>query len=294
MTRLRNALAAAALILPLAACSGLDLLNATVGDNGYVSETGIRYADGPRGLLDIYKPPGEGPFPVVVWIYGGAWDSGDRAGYAFIGAQLAREGFLVVIPDYRLHPDVVFPDFLRDNATAVAWTQAHIGGHGGDASRVALMGHSAGAYNAAMLAYDDEWVRDAGGDPDALEAFVGLAGPYDIHPYTVEVSRTIFGHESNPAVTEPLDDVDAADPPALLLHGTDDTTVAPKHTTHLADALRRAGVPVTVSRVPDTGHIGLLLDISPTFEDAAVSGAVTDFLRAELTAPSGSTARLPP
>ncbi|EKV32395.1 carboxylesterase family protein [Caenispirillum salinarum AK4] len=278
----RRLLAVSAVALPLSACSGLDLLNATVSDDGHVSRTGLRYADGPRGLLDIHKPPGDGPFPVVVWIYGGAWEDGDRAGYEFIGAQLARAGFLVVIPDYRVHPEVVFPAFLRDNARAVAWTQTHVAEYGGDPGRMALMGHSAGAYNAAMLGYDDTWIRQAGGDPDALDAFVGLAGPYDIHPYTVEVSRTIFGHETDPATTEPLDDVDAADPPALLLHGTDDTTVKPEHTTNFAEALRAAGVPVTVERVAGTGHIGLLLDVSPTFEDDAVSGAVERFLRQRL------------
>ena len=108
------------------------------------------YGSGPRQSLDIWAPESlkEGDrFPVVVFFYGGGWDSGERGSYGFAGRALARQGFVVVTPDYRLVPKAHWPDFIEDSAAAVAWTHEHIAKLGGDPERIALMGHSAGAYN---------------------------------------------------------------------------------------------------------------------------------------------------
>src|SRR3546814_8396146 len=103
-----------------------------------------------------------------------------RSGFA--GRALARQGFVTVIPDYRLVPKAHWPDFLEDSAAAVAWTHEHIGTLGGDPDRIALMGHSAGAYNAAMLALDPHWLRAAKSDPSIIRGVEGLAGAYDFLP----------------------------------------------------------------------------------------------------------------
>ena len=92
--------------------------------------------------------------PVILFFYGGSWNSGRRQGYAFAARALAARGFVVIVPDYRLVPDAVYPDFLRDCAAAVRWARRNAGAHGGDGERIVLVGHSAGAYNAAMLALD--------------------------------------------------------------------------------------------------------------------------------------------
>lgn len=282
----RRVAALAALVLGTTACSPLVLLDAAVSYDGYLASTGIRYQPGDRGRLDVYRPRGTGPFPVVVWFYGGGWDSGDRDDYRFVGAALARRGFVTVIPDYTLTPGGRYPDFLRDGAAAVAWTVATIAELNGDAGRLAVMGHSAGAYNAAMLAYDDRWLRAAGVDPAVVDAFVGLSGPYEIFPYTSPVTRRTFGHVQEASV-EPLAHVDADDPPALLLHGTDDETVSPRQADALAEALRRAGVGVRVVELPGDGHVAPLLALSPPFEENAVMEPVIEFLESRLgpTAP---------
>ncbi|SOD95382.1 alpha/beta hydrolase [Caenispirillum bisanense] len=281
----RLALAAGA-ALTAAGCSPLVLLNAAVSSQGWLSTTGVRYGAGPRRRLDVYRPRGVGPFSVVVWFYGGGWDSGERGGYEFVGVALARQGFVTVIPDYTLSPDGRYPEFLEDGAAAVAWTLEHIAEHGGDPARLALMGHSAGAYNAAMLAYDRRWLGAAGVPADAVKAFVGLSGPYEIFPYTVAITRTVFGHVQDDGV-EPMTHVEPGAPPALLIHGGDDGTVDPRNAPTLAEALRRVGTRAEVVTLPDAGHVKPLLALSPPLEDAAVLRPVVAFLESVLgpTAP---------
>src|SRR5688500_1911214 len=120
----------------------------------------VPYGEGERQALDIYAPRQVGgPLPVVFFTYGGSWMDGDRRNYDFAGRALAAQGFVVVIADYRLVPELEYPGFLEDCASAFAWVVDHIGQYGGDPRRIALMGHSAGAYNATMLALDPAYLR---------------------------------------------------------------------------------------------------------------------------------------
>lgn len=175
----------ASLALLAAACSPLTTFDSLVPKDGggrRVAEAQPYGADA-RQRLDIYAPRNAGPGerPVVIFFYGGSWNSGTRSGYAFVGRALAAQGFVTVIPDYRLVPAIRYPGFVEDGAAAVRWTREHIAGFGGDPARLVLMGHSAGAYIAAMLAVDDRWL---GRDRQAVRGLVGLAGPYDFAPST--------------------------------------------------------------------------------------------------------------
>jgi acetyl esterase/lipase len=166
----------------VAACSAVGLLNAAAPRDGITTTLDVPYAAGPRHGLDIFAPSGAG-LPVVVFIYGGGWKDGSKSMYRFVGATLANRGFVTVIPDYRVFPQVRFPDFLRDTARAMAWTKANIARYGGDPNRVSLMGHSAGAHIAAMLTLDRQWLIAVGLDPDRdIDAMIGLSGPYDFLP----------------------------------------------------------------------------------------------------------------
>src|ERR1700741_411360 len=100
-----------------------------------------------RQKLDIYVPDGAtSNIPVVVFFYGGAWARGERGDYRFAGQALASTGFIALVPDYRLYPEVAFPSFVQDGALAVAWVRDNIAGFGGDPARIAVLGHSAGAH----------------------------------------------------------------------------------------------------------------------------------------------------
>jgi len=234
----------------------------------------LRFGDDPRQSLDLYVPAHADGLPVVVFWYGGSWTSGRKADYRFVAAALAAHGMIVAIPDYRLHPSVVFPAFVEDGAQAVAWLQSHVGEYGGDPTRMVLAGHSAGAYIAAFLALDDDALGRAGAQRSAIKGLIGLAGPYGLEPDT-PVMNTIFAAPYTPPDWQPVRFVDPGDPPALLIHGDKDRTVGLRHTLALRDALTAVGVPVQVEIVPGASHVDLVASFArlapkraPVLEDS--------------------------
>ena len=250
----------------LTGCSATDLLNATVPRGGVAVERGVAYGDGPRRKLDIYRDPGTaGPHPLVVFLYGGSWRTGDRGIYGFVATPLAARGAVVVVPDYRLYPEAAFPGFLQDNAQAVAWAVAHAGALGADPGRVFIVGHSAGAYNAAMLALDPRWLAGAGLDRAQVTGVVGLAGPYDFLPITDPDIIPVFAPVSDGPASQPVSFVDGRNPPLLLLAGDADRRVRPANTRSLAARVAAAGGPVQSRVYPGLGHLGIVLALAPLF-----------------------------
>lgn len=251
-------------------CSPLGVFDTLVPKDGGTAKvaSAIPYGSASRQTLDVYAPRRRviGRRPVVVFFYGGSWNSGTRSGYAFVGQALAAQGFIVVIPDYRLVPEVRYPGFVEDGAAAVRWTETHVADLGGDPARIVLMGHSAGAYIAAMLAVDDRWLKE---DRKAIRGFVGLAGPYDFVPFDVDASRAAFGEWPRPNETQPITWAGAGDPPTLLLVGVDDTTVRPRNSEALGAKLRDGGVSADLRSYPKTGHVGLLLALARPFRGKA-------------------------
>ena len=253
-----------------AACSPADLLNATVPSEGVVVTKDVPYGDGTQHTLDVYRPAGAtGSAPLVVFLYGGSWRTGDKGIYGFVGRPLAQRGAVVVVPDYRMYPQVQFPGFLQDNAAAVAWAAAHARELGADPDRVFVMGHSAGAYNAAMLGLDPRWLREAGYDRGRLAGVIGLAGPYDFLPITDPDVIPVFASVGDGPASQPINYVDGHNPPMLLAAGTADTTVQPRNTDALAARIRAAGGGVTARFYPGVGHIGIITAFAPLFAGRA-------------------------
>lgn len=263
-------------------CAPIAILGINIDRGAYTRHVGLPYGDDPRQKLDLYVPvaAADVPRPVVVWVYGGSWRDGKKGDYAFVASWLASRGYPVAIPDYRLVPQVRFPSFLEDIAAAVAALPAsgHLLGGTGDASRVVMMGHSAGAYNAAMIALDPTWLRGAGARV-RVAAFIGLAGPYDFFPFDGPATIDAFGHTSDPAETQPVRRVAPDAPPALLLHGVTDTTVDPENSQSLARVLRAQGDDVTVVLLEEMGHIDILKGLSPLFRDQKIIAPVEQFLQ---------------
>jgi acetyl esterase/lipase len=267
----------------LAACSPLAMVNAVSPGGAAEASQGIRYGAGERHLLDVYRPKADAAqAPVIVFFYGGNWVSGERKDYAFVGRALAARGFVVVIPDYRLYPQVGYPDFLDDAAQAVAWTERRIADYGGDPHRVVVMGHSAGAYNAAMIALDERWLGRYGLKPDTLRGWIGLAGPYDFLPVQNRTTRPVFHYPATPADSQPVNHVSASAPPALLIAAKEDKLVNPaRNTGGLAARLRAAGVPVREIYYDGVGHATLVASLSSTLHGLAPTlDAVDAFVRA--------------
>ncbi len=255
-------------------CSPAGLLNGlsrVSGDRGTrLAVRGAAYGALPRNKLDVWVPAMRTPtpLPVVIFFYGGGWVSGDRADYGFAGRAFAAQGFVTVIADYRLVPEVRFPAFLQDGALAVKWTRDNIARFGGDPTRISLSGHSAGAYEAAMLALDRHYLSDVGVDPKIVRAAALLATPADFYPFTEQRGRDALGAWPRPLETQPISFASATSPPLLLLHGTADTIVRPRNSQHLADKLQRLGAPVELRLYPGKSHIDTVKSLSPTFRGA--------------------------
>ncbi len=247
-------------------CSGLDMVNAVAPDGGVAETPGIAYGSHPRQTLDLYKPVNmSGPVPTILFFYGGSWKGGHKEDYAFAGRALARAGFLVAVADYRVYPEIAFPAFVEDGAKALRWLAEHADGHGGKTTDIHLMGHSAGAHIAAMIALDADYLNAEGLSQDVLGRWVGLAGPYTFYPSEVDYVSAIFEHLDNEDAARPIVFVDDQSPAALLLHGADDTTVIPQHSERLAAALNAAGVPSVARFYDGIGHARLVLSLSEPF-----------------------------
>lgn len=240
----------------------------------------VPYGPIARHKLDIYAPrKADGPVPVVFFVYGGSWMDGDRHNYGFAGRALAALGYVTVIADYRLVPEIEYPDFLEDGATAFSWVVEHIAQYGGDPRRMALMGHSAGAYNAMMLALDPAYLRRAG-LLERVRCVVGLSGPYDFFPFDGPISLRTFGAVRDPQATQPVNLVAPGPPPMLLGSGDKDRLVYPRNTVALARKLREAGGVADEIHYPQLGHPGPLLALGlPARTIAPVLDDVAAFLR---------------
>ena len=264
----------------LGACSPLAVLNATVPSGGVHAVRDIAYGAGPRMKLDVYEPPVAGADrPLIVFFFGGSWKFGNRGQYAFVATALAKRGFVVAVPDYRLYPEVRFPDFLHDCAAAVAFAARHAAEYGASAHPF-IMGHSAGAYNALMVALDPEYLAAAGFDRNQLSGAIGLAGPYDFTPSKYpDISAVFAGFDR--AATQPIVYADGHAPPLLLLAGLADKLVMPRNTVALAAAETAHGGVVETKYYPGVGHIGLILSFAPLFQVRAPAlNDVTAFVRA--------------
>ena len=239
----------------------------------------IQFGPDPKHQLDLYAPrQSHGPLPLLIFVHGGGWDSGDRREYGFAGRALAALGFVVACADYRVFPEVVFPTFVEDLAMAANWLVARAAEYGGDPARLLLVGHSAGAYNAMMLALQPERFG-AAGLKDRIEALVGLSGPYDFYPFDVKQSIDAFGTYADPLSTQPINLVTAAAPPMLLAHGVKDTTVGDYHTVRLSAKLRAAGVTVVERHYPQLKHAPVILGLTTVLRPfLPVYGDMRDFL----------------
>ncbi|HEV3492507.1 MAG TPA: alpha/beta hydrolase [Reyranella sp.] len=243
----------ASLIGLLGGCSPVALLNATVPRKGYALEPDIAYGPDPRQKLDLYRPDTpRADGKAVIFFYGGSWDSGRKSDYLFVAQALCASGYIVVIPDYRIYPEVRFPAFVEDGAQAVRWASDRVG-----SGRLFVMGHSAGAHIALMLMTNTPYLRAAGVDRMAQQGVVGLCGPYDFLPLTSAKLIDVFGSANNPDM-EAITFARAPLPPALLIHGTADETVYPRNSERLAAAWRKAGAPVDLKLYPGVGHIDVV------------------------------------
>lgn len=251
------------------------------GDHGtHRSGDGVPFGTH-RQMLDVWQPSGgtHHGLPVVIFWYGGGWARGSRGAYAFAGRAFARRGFVTIIPDYRKVPQVRFPAFLQDGAEAVRWARDHVADYGGDPNRIALAGHSAGAYTVAMLTLDQRWLRAAGVDPGIVKAAVGLCGPYDFYPFTVARAAAAMRGAAEPKMTQPITFARRDAAPMLLISAGDDVQVHSHNAVNLTAHLRAVGGRVIHEDFPGLSHENVVMALSKPFSG---KGPVLDHIEAFL------------
>lgn len=248
----------------------VSLLNLTIPSNGYELQS-LPYGDKNRQTMDIYHPKSRPHKTPIFFVYGGAWTEGDKKDYKFIGQALSELGHPVIIPNYRLYPDVRFPTFIQDTAQAIRFTEENAQQLlDNPLKKFILMGHSAGAYNAALLATRPEYLGES--LYQNMQALIALAGPYDLPLNDPDVKPVFAG--ATATTSNILQNTHANMPPSLLLHGLADERVFPFHTERWQRVLREYENSVEVHLYPNVNHIDIVSGIamplrrlSPSFQD---------------------------
>jgi acetyl esterase/lipase len=252
--------------LAASACSRLAFFaaNAPTVFGAYTRKTDLAYGDDPLQRLDVYLPdePRDGARPLIVFWHGGRWEFGDKGEYRFVGAALAELGFVTVVANYRMYPQVKLAGFMEDAARAAVWAVANASLIRADPARCYLAGHSSGAQMGALLTLDPRYFRQIDRPVPPIAGFIGLSGPYDFLPLREADLQDMFGPPDRYPLSQPIDFVHAGAPPMLLVQGGRDKTVAPFNATHLAAALRANGVPVTLRMYPSLQHAGTVAALS--------------------------------
>lgn len=258
MTRFRvlfSILGAALILAWLSGCRSSEFFaaNAPIAFSRVDRHVNLAYGTEQRQNLDVYAPRMAVNRPVVIFWYGGSWQEGSKSDYRFVGTALAKLGFVAVLPDYRLYPQVLFPLFDEDGARAIAWVEQHAQEFGGDPQRIVLMGHSAGGHTAAFLAFNHAFLQRFGARSSNIVGLIGLSGPYVLVPDS-DALRAAFAPPFGEKDWQPIRFVDSHSPPTLLLHGLADKEVLPRETIELHDALLQKNVRVEMHLFPHRGH----------------------------------------
>jgi acetyl esterase/lipase len=245
------------------ACSPIVFLNLLVPRVAFAAHQGLAFGGDPRQRLDVYVPRGlAAPAPVLLFFYGGAWQAGRRGDYLAFGQAFASAGVVTAVADYRLYPQVKYPAFVEDAAAALAWLRDHARDFGGDPARLFVSGHSAGAYNAVMLASEPAFLAARGGTLNWIRGVIGIAGPYDFLPLEKKEYVDMF-HGRNNLESMPVHHVRGVRPPMLLVTGSRDRTVSPRNTRRMAARLREFGSAVEEIHYRGIGHLGVVLSLLP-------------------------------
>jgi acetyl esterase/lipase len=252
--------------------------NVPAAFGSYQRHADIAYGEDPRHRLDVYVPdaPTASPRPLIVFWHGGRWTYGDKDDYRFVGAALAEVGCIAVLPNYRHYPQVKMPGFMDDAARAALWAGAHSADYQADSARLFLMGHSAGAHMAALLALNPGYFAATGQRAPPLAGVIGLSGPYDFLPLLEPDVQDMFGPPAKYPESQPIEFVHPGAPRMLLIHGLMDNTVWPKNSRNLATALQARGVSATLKLYPKLVHADTVAALSlpargraPTLTDIA-------------------------
>lgn len=240
--------------------------------------------------LDIFLPEEEENPPLIMWVHGGGWKELNRTWN--LAMPMVEKGYAVATVDYRYCDEGMFPIQMLDLKDALLFLRIHAGQYGYDGSKIAVSGDSAGAHLAAMLGVSEgnqDWetiegdysvqaVIDMCGPVDLSMSFQGKEKSLDDSAELLGVSATSKAGFGRAALGSPMTYIDGSEPPFLIMHGSEDPVVSPKHSILLRNALEKAGVPVMMYLVPGALHAfggKLVVDIMSEFLDYYLKGTKT-------------------
>lgn len=264
-----------AALTTLAACAPVKLLNVVTPSGNFDRASDISYGEHERQSLDVYTPTmARKNAPVIVFVHGGGWDSGDKNLYKFLSETFTGEGYTVVVPNYRLHPGITFPDPVVDTAKAVAWTA----GRYQDRALI-LMGHSAGGYNVLMAGMAPEYLKAEGVNVcDRIAGIISLAAPTGIIPLKEEPLVSVFPKRFT-GTDAPMGLTDTKTPRLFLMNGGKDKTVYPQNAEKLGEAITARGGKAEIRIYPKMNHIDPVKVLSRYFDgDSSLKVDILDFI----------------
>lgn len=249
--------------LTMTACTqvGTQIANLPAKFSDMTVHKDIAYGDHPVQKLDIYVPKDadqpQSSYPVLIFFHGGSWKDGSKDMYAFVGKTYTEQGYVVVIPDYQKYPNVKFPTFVEDGAKATAWVHDNIGTYQGDTQNLFLKGHSSGAHIAALVLADQNYLKQHGKTPQIINAFSGVAGPYDFIPQA-EDYKDMFGPPSNYPNMQVPTFINGDEPPMLLIWGNQDEIVIRRNLDRLETKIKEKDGIVDIQIYEGVGHVGTI------------------------------------
>lgn len=224
----------------------------------------LHYGREPGQCLDIYLPSEGHRGAQVVFLHGGGWRSGSKDEYAYIGAALAAFGITCAVVGYRLYPQVRYPLFVEDVAHAISWLRRDGLRYGFSNGPVFLMGHSAGAHIACMVALDERYRELARLEAGDVTGVIGLAGVYRFRPETSPVYTDIFAHaEPGFESVKPINHVGGGKVPILMLHGDRDKVIGIRNAQQMLSAAQAVGQTAVLHTQNGYGHVRPIFDFLP-------------------------------
>ena len=246
------------------ASSVLSVLNSVTVTGGVGVSKDILYGEAPLQDLDIYYPKPlaqamqrqqtiTASYPMVVFVHGGSWESGTKEDYAFVGKSFAQAGYVTAVINYRKAPEHLYPDYVKDTARAIAWSYHNAESFYANPQRLAVVGHSAGAFNVVAAVANEDFLVPYGLKPNDIRAVVGIAGlySYDFRNFS---SASAFPATATPDEVMPDRQIKGTQPPYLLLTAEKDQVVAAQNTINMTQALRAHGATVDNGVIKGASH----------------------------------------